>query len=48
MVKLTVHMDDELRKRFKVACAEDSEDMSAVVRRLIQQWLDEREKRSRK
>ena len=35
----------ELHKRFKIACVVDGTDMSTVIRRLIEQYVEKIEKR---
>lgn len=48
MVRLNVRLPDDLKRRFKAACAEEGLEMTDKVLAWIRQWLDEREKRSRK
>jgi hypothetical protein len=39
--KLTVMIPYTLRRRFKAACVEADTDMSEVVRKCIERWLQE-------
>lgn len=43
--KLTVKLSYDLRKRFSIACREEDTDTSKVVRKLMEQWLAEHERR---
>jgi len=40
--RLSVDLDDDLHRRFSVACAEEGVSKSEVVRRLIEKWLGSR------
>jgi len=41
MKLLTVRLDDELHKAFKVKCVLDGADMNAVVTKLIEDYVNE-------
>jgi len=40
--RLSIDLEDELFRRFSVACAEEGVSKSEVVRRLIEEWLGSR------
>jgi hypothetical protein len=46
MERLQINIDGELKKRFKLACVEDSEEMTDILTRLIERWLAERKSRT--
>ena len=46
-MRLTLHVDEKLKKRFHLACVDNSETMSERVTRLIEQWLEEEAKRKK-
>ena len=40
-----VALADDLHKRFKIACVHEGKEMSEVVRRLIEEYVEKAEKR---
>jgi len=40
--ELTVYLNKQLKRKFKLACTEDELHMSNVVEKMIVRWLDER------
>jgi predicted DNA-binding protein len=48
MVKYNVNLSNELHKRFKLACVQEGKDMSEVVRRLIENYVERVEKKLKK
>jgi predicted DNA-binding protein len=45
MQRYNVLLSDELHKRFKIVCAHESKDMSEIVRKLIEEYVEKAEKR---
>ncbi len=45
MVKYNVNLSDELHRRFKIVCVMESKDMSEVVRKLIEEYVEKAEKK---
>lgn len=48
MGRLSLNIEDELKRRFKLACVEDGEEMSQRLQLLIEKWLEERQKKRSK
>ncbi|MBZ5500498.1 MAG: hypothetical protein LAP85_29240 [Acidobacteriia bacterium] len=48
MSRLNLHIPDELRARFKAVCALELKDMSEVVRKLIEEYVQKAEKKQKK
>lgn len=48
MERIQFLVDEDLKYRFKLACTEDHEEMSYVLNRLIERWLEERKQRGGK
>jgi len=48
MKNLNVLVDDELHRRLKVACAQQGKEISAVVRQLIEEYVEKAEKKQTK
>lgn len=40
MKNLNVHLSDELHKRFKIACAQEGKELSEVVRKWIENYVE--------
>ena len=45
MRNFNMKMSDELHRRFKVVCALEGTEMSEVIRKMIEQYLEKAEKR---
>lgn len=45
MVKYNVNLSDELHRRFKIVCVMQGKDMSEVVRKLIEEYVEKAEKK---
>jgi metal-responsive CopG/Arc/MetJ family transcriptional regulator len=45
MVRLNLHVPEELRRKLKVVCALEGKDMSEVIRKLIEDYVEKAEKR---
>lgn len=45
MVRLNLHVPEELRRKLKVVCALEGKDMSEVIRSLIEDYVEKAEKR---
>jgi predicted DNA-binding protein len=45
---LNVKISDELHKRFKLACVHEDKEMSAVVRKWIEEYVEKIEKKLKK
>ena len=45
---LNVHLVDDLHKRFKLVCVQENREMSEVIRKLIEEYVDKAEKRLKK
>jgi len=45
MKNLNVHLSDDLHKRLKIACAQEGTEMSEVVRKLIEGYVEKVEKK---
>lgn len=43
-MRLTLHVDEQLKKQFHTACIANSETMSERVTKLIEKWLEEQAK----
>ena len=48
MKALTIRIDDELHKAFKVKCVVEGVEMNAVVTKLIEQYVKESKAKSKK
>ncbi len=48
MKRLTVIIEDELHRRLKVLCSSKETDMSEVVRKLIDDYVEKAEKKLKK
>jgi len=48
MIKYNVNLSDELHRRFKIVCVTESKDMSEVVRKLIEEYVEKAEKKLKK
>jgi ParG len=48
MKRYTLDLDEELHKRLKVHCVLQDLDMSAVIRKLIAEYLEKAEKKQSK
>ena len=48
MIKYNVNLSEELHKRFKLVCVQEGKDMSEVVRKLIEDYVEKTEKRLKK
>lgn len=48
MKRLNLYVGDELHKRLRVHCAVEDKDMSEVVRKLIEEYLQKIEKETKK
>ncbi len=48
MIKFNVNLSDEIHKRFKVACAQEGKDMSEVIRKCIEDWVEKIEKKQKR
>ena len=44
MARLTFLIPEELKRRFKLACVTDGEEMSQRAILLLERWLEERDK----
>lgn len=40
--ELTIYLNKDLKRRFKLACTEDELHMSNVVEEMISRWINER------
>jgi metal-responsive CopG/Arc/MetJ family transcriptional regulator len=47
LIKYNLNLTEKLHYRFKVHCAIEGKDMSEVVRKLIEEYLEKAEKRRR-
>ena len=48
MVKFNVNLPDDLHTRLKVVCAIERKDMSEVVRKLIEEYVEKAEKKQKR
>jgi metal-responsive CopG/Arc/MetJ family transcriptional regulator len=48
MQRYNVNLPEELHTRFKVVCALERKDMSEVVRKLIEEYVEKAEKKLKK
>ena len=48
MKNLNVHLSDELHTRLKLACVQEHKDMSEVIRKLIEDYVEKVEKKLKK
>ena len=48
MIKFNLNLSDELHKRFKLICVHQEKDMSEVVRKLIEEYVEKAEKKLKK
>ena len=48
MHNFNMKIPDDLHKRFKIACVHEGKDMSAVVRKLIEGFVEKVEKKQKK
>ena len=45
MVRLNLWVPEELRRKLKVVCALEGKDMSEIIRKLIEEYVEKAEKR---
>jgi len=48
MIKFNLNLTDELHKRFKLVCVQENKDMSEVVRKMIEEYVEKVEKKLKK
>ena len=48
MKRFTINIDDDLHKRFKIACVQEGKEMSEVVRKAIEDFVEKVEKKLKK
>ncbi len=48
MIKYNVNLSEELHRRFKIVCVTEGKDMSEVVRKLIEDYVEKAEKKLKK
>jgi plasmid stability protein len=48
MKNLNVLLEDDFHRRLKVACAQQGKDISAVVRQLLEEYVEKHERKQTK
>jgi len=48
MSRLNLHVPDELHRRFKIACVQEGKEMSELVRKWIEDYVEKTEKKLKK